>query len=225
MEDWRRQLEQLKIPYPQKHNLICEIAEHVSHFPDENSDVFGPENLLDFYEVHNTKLLKVLESASPRLRSAVELILAGAPLMVLTIYLTREEFMLNFIREGGAGMWVILIIGMLLLLKEMLLLFRVIVIKDHSREHVSPDTMAIVVGTIALVLIGIGSTALGAYYSASAFVRSEGLPINILVAGLSESITCLVVSTSLAATILLLHFFIRQTLVSWKVPQRLVTDR
>jgi hypothetical protein len=218
MENWQKQLDELKIPYPQKHHLFSEIAEHLSHFPNENSDVFNSDSLSDLFCIHNTRFLKFLAGLSSQTRSIVEFFFAGGPLLALLIYLTTEGFMLNFIKEGGAGMWVILGIGILLFIREALLFFRVVVIKDHSKEYLSIDTMNVVASSIALVLLGIGASALGAYSSAAIYVRNEDLPVKILIVGLSESITCLVMSTSFAALILLLNLFIRQVLITWKVP-------
>lgn len=64
-------------------------------------------------------------------------------------------------------------------------------------------------------------TGLGAYRSAY-YVGTQNLPTSILIEGLKESITGLVLSTSLAALILFIHFFTRRTLIKWKVPEKLM---
>lgn len=214
---WKDQIEELKIPYPQKVALAHEIAEHLEHFPDEKNNFLENENLAELYQIHNTAALKYLEGLHPKIRSSVEFVFAVAPITALLIYLKGENFMFDFIQQGGAGMYAILAVGGLLLLREILLTFRVIVIKDHSKGNLNIDTQTAVIGALALMFLGICATGLGTYWAAS-YVEHKELPTSIFITGLRESVTCLIVSSSIATLILLMHFFTRRTLIKWKAP-------
>lgn len=158
MDEWRKQIENLTIPYPKKSDLICEIKEHLLHRREERSSAFEEEDLRELYEVHNTRLMKALAKILPKARISIELILSATPILALTVYLFMEEFMLDFIRQGGAGMLTILVIGSLLLLRELVFLFRVVIIKDHSPKHIAFDSVAVTMGAVALNILGIGVT-------------------------------------------------------------------
>ncbi len=161
MSTWKTQLERMKLPYPQKAALQREIAVHLEHCPEEDAEAFSEENLAELYWIHNTVILRLFETFPRKLRLTFEYFLAGAPLVASLIYLHREDYMLEFIRQGGVGMYVVLIIGAGLGSREILLLFRVLVVKDHSEENLRVDTMTVLVGVAALVLLGVSATVLG----------------------------------------------------------------
>ncbi len=69
--NWKDQIEQLQIPYPQKHFLSSEIAEHIVHFPDQSTSVLEPAALEELQSIHNNVLFKALESVSLAARRAV----------------------------------------------------------------------------------------------------------------------------------------------------------
>ena len=125
--------------------------------------------------------------------------------------------MIDFFREGGAGMIVILLVGAILLFRELGLFFRTVLIKDHSKKNLRLDSMSVIVGVLALVLLGLGVTSLGAYVSVTG-VMEHGLPINILLIGLKESITAFIVSATFSSLILHMHFTTRRLLNLWRAP-------
>ncbi len=143
---WKDQIENLKIPYPEKLRLLNEISAHIEHRPEEDQTSFQDEELAELYDVHNTKVLKALETLPSGRRAFVENGFASAPLVVLIIYLTEERFMTQFMHEGGPGMYAILAIGVALLIREMLLIQKVIVLKDHSPKNLRIDTMTVMIG-------------------------------------------------------------------------------
>lgn len=221
MEAWQAQVAQLKIPYPARVQLRQELAAHLEHFPEEAGSALSEEALAEFYEIHNTWLLRALEALSPRLRLAIEFLLAGGPMTALLFYVKEESIMFEFIKQGGAGMHVILAVGAFLLFREFLLLWRALVIKDHAEKNLKLDTPSVAIGAFALVLTGAGATGMGVYYAAS-YVEHQNLPVSVFIEGLREASTCFIVSCVLAALVLLLHVFSRRTLLSWKVPAKLV---
>jgi hypothetical protein len=197
---WRQQVLDLEIPYPEKARLLRELEDHVKHRPDETLDSFSGEALADLRDIHASVWLKALERLGPRTRSAVETAFAAAPITALLIDLQRRNFMLEFIREGGAGMYPILALGAALMIRELLLLGRVVIVKDHKAENLRLDSTTVLLGALALVMLGVCATGLGLYTAAS-FVETKGLPASVFVQGLRESITCLIVSSSFAALI------------------------
>jgi hypothetical protein len=221
MHAWETQVAELKIPYPARVHLARELACHLAHAPEEQDPVLSADELADFYAIHNTWLLRALERVPERLRLAIELLLAGGPMTALLVYVKGESIMFDFIKQGGAGMHVILVVGALLLLRELHLLWRTLVIKDHSRKNLRLDTPSVAIGALALVLIGLGATGMGIFYAAS-YVEHQNLPATVFIQGLREASTCFIVSSVLAALVLLLHVFTRRTLLRWKVPAELV---
>ena len=220
MEIWKKQIDQLQIPFPQKTHLINEIENHVVHFPMEKAEILKREDLAEFYQIHNTRVFHVLQKIPPKLRLLTEFIFAGGPVTALLIYLAKEKLMFDFIRQGGAGMYVVLAIGAILLLKEIMQLQRVLVIKAHTKENLNPDSLTVLIGALALFIISIGATGIDAYWSVFYFEQNNS-PISVLATGLKESVTCLIAGSLIAALILLMHFLIRRTLGKWKVPQNL----
>lgn len=220
MQAWRKQLEDLTIPYPQKALLAREIKEHVEHFPEESNEALDSVAISELYLLHNTLFFRMLQRLGPKVGKSIEFCFAAAPITALLFYLVKEKYMGQFMHEGGPGMYLILTIGLVLLLRELILIFRLVIVKDHSKKNLRIDSMAVIIGTMALVLLGICGTGLGAYKAAS-WVEQQNLPVNILIVGLKESITCFVLSACMASLVLLLHFFTRRTLATWKVPETL----
>lgn len=216
-DSWKNQIEKLELPYPARFQLTDEIEEHLRYFPEEKNNLFAEESLNDFYQIHNTSLKKALDGFGPRVSRFVQNALVLFPLSGLILFLGKERFMIDFIRQGGAGMIAILLVGLGLIFRELNLFVRTILIKDHSRKNLQIDSISVVLGSLALVLLGVGVTCLGAYVTVTGVVENK-MGYDILAIGLKESITAVIVSTSFASLILLLHFSTRRFLVSWKAP-------
>lgn len=125
--------------------------------------------------------------------------------------------MVNFVREGGIGMYAIMIVGVLLLGRELLHVVRLMIVKDHSRGNLRLDTSTVLLGCFALLLLGLGSTVLGFYLSAESATRS-GFSQEILLIGAKESVTHMVLSSFLCSVILLAHYGTRRLLHIWRAP-------
>lgn len=125
--------------------------------------------------------------------------------------------MINFIYEGGAPMYPILILGSFLIFRELVLFLRTIVIKDHSSKNLKIDTNSVFIGSLALLALGIGASALGIYFTVNAGASSK-MPIEILLFGLKESLGGIILSCAMASLILILHFSTRRILFGWKAP-------
>lgn len=214
MAEWKKQIASL--PFPQRASLTRELEEHARHFPGSEAEL-RQEDVEELREIHSTLLLRLLEKADPVSRGVIEFLFSGGPITACAIYVAKENFMLEFIRQGGAGMYVILVVGALLLLKEAYLFWKAIVIREHSDKNLRLDTATVAVASGGLVLLGICATALGIYFAAN-YASQPGVPAEVFLAGVKEALGCLIVSSSLSALVLFLHFFTRRTLLRWKVP-------
>jgi len=125
--------------------------------------------------------------------------------------------MIQFIREGGAGMYLILAVGLFLLGREALNVVRLLLIKDHSEENLRIDTSSVLIGCLALTFLGVGWTFLGVYVSASAVTQSHQL-LELLLIGAKESLTPTILSLLLSAVIVLAHYGTRRVLHGWRAP-------
>lgn len=135
----------------------------------------------------------------------------------LLIFLGKEGFMFQFVREGGAGMLPILVLGLLLVLRELRSFLQLIIIKDHSQNNLKMDSTALLIGGAALIALGFGATALGIYYSANATIASNA-PTSLFITGVKESMGPIIVSSCFAAFVFILHFTTRRLMVTWKAP-------
>jgi hypothetical protein len=216
MGNWKTQIDDLLIPYPEKFHLKGEIEEHCLHAPSDEKDFFDQEALDEFLSIHNSKITLLLRKMPRNLRNAIEFSFIGGPLMALLSFLTKERFMFQFFREGGAPMLAILVIGGFMFLREALLFMRVAILRDHTKINLRLDSSSVLIGAGALIVLGIGGTCLGAYVSVASSVANN-MP-NLVLIGLKESITNMIVSASFVALILMLHYTSRRLLVRWHAP-------
>lgn len=211
------QIKDLNIPYPQKHLLELEVRQDLEHADSPDKQGFSKTDLCDLHEIHSTKIYRFLTQFGDR-RKNIELLAAFIPLMTGVIFIFKEDFMMNFIREGGfPGMYAILIIGVFLLGKELLNMFRLLMIKDHSAKNLDLDTSSVLLGCLALVFMALGCTALGIYKTADTVTRSQ-MPYELLIVGAKESMTPLVLGSLLSVLIVLAHYATRNVLRLWHAP-------
>ena len=211
MKPYERQLRELRIPYPQKHDLEREL----SSLP--NPSEFQEEDLREFYDLHNNFLHKILTTFSKEWRERTETTFILAPLFFLTIFIGKEKFMIQFIKEGGLGMLAILALTCPLIYRETLNLFRLFILKDHSAKNLHLDTASVQIGCLALLILGIAGTSMGIYYSASAVV-STGAHQSLFLAGVKESLGNLILSSACAGLVLVMHYTSRRLMIRWHAP-------
>jgi hypothetical protein len=218
MEHLHRQIRDLDIPYPQKRLLEMEVHHDAAHDETlEREHLFSESDLNELVEIHSTRIYRMLKELDPQQRHLFEALSAFFPLITTLIFITKEKIMIQFIREGGAGMYLILAIGLFLLGREALNVVRLLIIKDHSNENLRIDTSSVLIGCLALMFLGIGWTFLGVYVSASAITQSHQ-PLELLLIGAKESLTPTILSSLLCALIVLAHYGIRGTLHAWRAP-------
>jgi hypothetical protein len=217
MKEVSKQLKNLGIPYPQKLLLESELAEHFLRIPSEEENKFSASELNELSQTHNNILYKLLNQLDPKLKHKIEYLTLGMLMVAFLNFLNKEDFMMNFIYEGGAPMYPILILSSILLFRELMLFFRTVVIKDHSNKNLKIDTNSVFLGSLALLASGIGTSALGVYFTANG-VASHKLSNEIFLFGLKESLGGIILSCTAASLVLILHFTTRRILLSWKAP-------
>ncbi len=212
------QIRDLGVPYPQKHQLELEVRQDLEMQGKSQEDfLFLKDDLKELEQIHSTRLYSLFSRFESSQRRRIEIASAFFPLAVVVLLTIKEDTVIGFIREGGAGMLVILAIGVFLLGKEGLNIFRLLVLKDHKPANLRIDTWSVWVGCLALMCVGLGWTTLGMYVSANAVIESNG-KYDLLLIGAKESLAAVVLSSLLSALVLLAHYAIRQLLVGWRAP-------
>jgi hypothetical protein len=218
MKRWKKQIDELPIPYPQKKQLLAEIEDHIQNSSESENEGFEDDDLEELVLVHNNHALLFLRQLPPAVRNAIELTLIGGPLVGLLPYLTyKGGYMYQFFINGGVAMYAIFAIGVLLLGREALLFTRVMILKEHNKANLKMDSSSVLVGSLALTVLGIGAACLGAYVSITSAL-SNNSPNVIVLTGIGESITNVIASTTFAALILLIHYTTRRLLLYWQAP-------
>ena len=216
MSKLAKQIRASRIPYPQKFELEQEICSDLAQSPSHNNALLSVEDLRELEEIHSSKLTRALENAGPG-RSFLETVIAYLPLIIVGVTIYKEQTMIEFIREGGAGMYAILFIGLFLMAREIKSVFLLLIARDHRKENLRIDTWSVVTGCSALMLLGVGGSALGVYVSMKAsLAAAASLPI--LLTGLSESLAPLILSALICACVMLAHFATRRVMSFWRAP-------
>jgi len=215
MSKIREQIQDLPIPYPQKKHLELEIeADPTSH---QEGSHFQKEDLEELYGVHNNSVYKLLSCLRPTWKNRIETAIALVPLTILTVTYGKEKFMIEFIKEGGFGMLAILALSIPLFYRECMNIFRLILVKDHSKRNLKIDSSAVQIGCLAITFLGFAGTALGIYYTATAAIASPAHQ-DILIIGVKESLGNVILASAFASLILVMHYTSRSLLNRWQAP-------
>src|SRR4051812_21741922 len=100
----RDQIEKLDIPYPQRWLLQREIAGDLACTPGGADAELAPEIARELSAIHATRAHRLLKRCGA-LRQLIEVTTAFLPMAFALTLLTEDDAMLNFIREGGIGMY------------------------------------------------------------------------------------------------------------------------
>lgn len=215
MNNWLTQLQKSRIPYPQRYFLEMEIRQDLNHVGSE-FECFTPHDLKELENVHCTKAFHWLTRFGNHARY-FECFISYVPLILAVHFLIKEDKMIDFIRDGGAGMYAILAIGFYLLARELQIVFRLVLVKDHAAENLRLDTSSTLLGCLALASLGFGWSVMGVYVSINGAIATT-TPLPIITMGMKESLTPLILSTLMTPLILLAHYGTRRTLHHWHVP-------
>lgn len=205
-----------KIPYPQRHLLELEIGHDQALADADNPPVLSDFDLKELETIHSTRLFREMQKFG-EVRNTIETVIGTAPLVLAATTISMGGNMIEFIREGGLGMFGIIGIGAFLLFRELKQIFRLLVIKDHSKENLRLDTPSVLLGCLAMMFFGIGWSVLGIYVSTDAVIRTNASN-QILLIGIKESTTPIIVSAMISTVVICAHFATRRMMHIWSAP-------
>jgi hypothetical protein len=219
-DDVLRRLEaELDVPYPQRRELLDEIAADLAAaFAAARDRGLGEAPAraaalaalgLDdaaraaLADVHRAPVARLLAALPPRVRAVAEATASAIPLFVLTLYLLLEVPMMDLIREGGWGMYPVLVFGGLAVIGAARRAFRWLIVRDHSVDSLAVD------GAVGLQLVlltffaGVLGTGTGCYKVLALW--SEGqIDGAVAIIGFKESLTVVLLAGVLSVLALLI---------------------
>lgn len=234
---------QLDVPYPQRAMLLEEIAADLeAAYRDARSRGLGEGaaraaaaaelglgqsdgdagadrdgTAASLAEIHQPLLRRALARLPPPAQGGLEWFAATVPLIVFTLYLYREVPMIQFLKDGGFGSILVLVIGVvgiLLLLHRTVIWF---VLRDHSPRGLGKNTQAPLLLAGATLCAALLGTATDFYVVIARW--SEGkLPDAHMRIGLRESLSPIILGTALATLILLGHGALQAGLRAIRTP-------
>lgn len=214
MSTWEQQINGSTIPYPAKRHLLNELRQDQG---DANPDqILQGEDLQDLEDLHRPRVARLLSQLG-RVGLYLSHGLAFGPVIICLIAIFKEEKMIEFVREGGIGMYTILGVGAFLAGRELWHGVRLMVLKDHSAGSLQLPTSTLVMSCAALLFLTIGNTVLDLYVVMDK-ISAGILPETVLMAGVKESMTPLVLGFFLMAIILFIRTGTKTVLHSWQAP-------
>lgn len=210
----------LDIPYPQRTRVLRELEGDLwSHYSalrdrglsegearDETLRNLGldAEALASLQAIHSPAIRRILSRLPEPAREPVEWVCAGLPLLATLYLLLLEVPMLDFMRQGGAAMWMILLIGGAGLFLQLHRAFAWFVVRDHSERSLARATSTPLYLAAAAVVVSIGGTATG--FRVVLHRWSEGMfDGDVAILGFIEALSCVILGTTLAALIILIQ--------------------
>ncbi|MBK7865094.1 MAG: hypothetical protein IPJ65_42155 [Archangiaceae bacterium] len=168
--------------------------------------------------VHLPAVRRALARLPAPLRGWVDSLAAAAPLFGFILYTFYEVPLLTFFREGGLAVWLLLALGGLAVLLELHRAVVWLVLRDHSAASLRRDTSTPLYLAAAALLVGLQGAALGYYVILGLWAegRLEGVRLK---EALREPLPNVVVATTIAALVVLLHGVIKAALRALRVPQ------
>jgi hypothetical protein len=224
---------ELDVPYPERAMLLEEIAGDLEAayraatgrgLPPAAARAAATAELgLDddaaasLAEIHQPLLRRALARLPPPAQGGVEWLAAVIPMLALVAYLYREVPMIQFLKDGGFGSILVLVIGavgVLLLLHRALIWF---VLKDHSPRGLGKNTatpLLLAGATLCAALLGTATD----FYVVIARWSEGKLPDEGLRIGLRESLSPIILGAALATLILLGHGALQAGLRAIRTP-------
>ena len=226
--------DELAVPYPDRALLLEELAGDVAAVylelrqrgvePDAarrqalQALQLDEETLRALEDVHVPAVRRALSRLPPPVRQWLEIVANALPLAGILIFLIAEVPLNTFLSDGGRSNYFVLAAGMLGLFIEMQRFFIWFVLRDHSiaalrRNTPTPLYLAAVTG-----LFGVLGAALQFYGFLGRLGRREIVPEDIVYYG-RVPLSPLIVGTSLAAIIVLVHSALQVGLRAIRIPE------
>lgn len=226
---------ELDVPYPARRELLAEIAADLDAAFEEavqggldpaDAEAAAIEALhLDadplaraaLEEVHRSAVGRALHRLAPRARAVAGWAGAALPLAITLVYLCLEVPVLDLLRLGGFAVFPILALGILGTVAALRRAFLWGIVKDHRPESLALDDGTPLHLAFATLLVGLAGTATGVYVSIVG--AEEGrVPRELIVSGVKESLTCMILGCGFAALTVVVHVLSRAMLRRAGVP-------
>jgi len=228
---WERTIE---IPYPDRLYLLKEMENDLSSIylslitaglsPSAayeeavNQFTLGRDDLVSLKHVHAPLTHRLLMKLPANLKPYFESLCGMVPLMIFCFAIQKEVPVMEFIVEGGSpGMYAILVMGAYLIGRELLRMFRIVVVKDHTSSNLNIDTQSVLIGCLALLAFAMAWTALGLYATAQSAEISQNFN-SVLVMGIKESLIPVISGLLICSLVMFTHYGTRRILQRWKAP-------
>ncbi|HYX33423.1 MAG TPA: hypothetical protein VE954_09940 [Oligoflexus sp.] len=222
--------EELTVPYPERTQLIKEIAgdlhasferlrqQGMSHEAARVEALrlfrFSSTEQLAIEVVHANFLQRIWLKLPNSWRYLLEIGGCMFPLVAVMFIIQTKVSMFNLILEGGVeGMLAIMVIGLFMLGRELIRVIRLLLLKQHSRKNLNFDTNSVLLGVAALVIFSGGLSLLGLYNTLLAVELKNDY--SLLVIGARESMVPLVFGTMMSSLVLFAHYGLKMMLHRW----------
>jgi len=210
---------ELELPYPERGELLAEIAADLDAawtaardrgLSDAAARAAAVQSLaLDgaardaLAALHRPWIGRVLASLSPRTRRAAEWAAAGAPVLVTLLYSILEVPMLDIIREGGWGSYPVILFGAIAVLAVARRAFLWNVARNHSAEVLGLEDSTPIHLALLTALAGLLGTGTGCYRVLDLAAAGTITPRETLI-GLRESLGVLLMALVFAVLTILI---------------------
>jgi hypothetical protein len=194
------------VPYPARATLLAEIAADLDAawtaarrrgLSDAAARAAALRELEidreELAQIHRTRVGRVLAALSPRVRRAAEWAAAGAPVVSILFYLLLEVPMLDIIREGGWGMYPVILFGSIALLAALRRAFLWLVAKNHSAEVLGLEDSTPIHLALLTFFAGLLGTGTGVYKTLQ-FASTGAISGQELLIGIRESLGVVLLS-------------------------------
>lgn len=226
--------DKLAVPYPDRALLLEELAADVAAVyaglrqqglaPDVARQQalrtleLDDESLRALEDVHVPAVRRALSRLPPPVRQWLEILATAVPLAVMFLFLITEVPLNLFLSEGGRMNYFVMATGLLGLFIEMQRFFIWFVLRDHSIAALRRNTTTPLYLAAATALLGMLGSALQFYGVLGRLGRREMTLDSLAWAG-RQPLSCLIMGTSLATVLVLLHSALSVGLRAIRIPE------
>ncbi len=224
----------LDIPYPQRTQVVRELefdlwalyeALREQGFSDAEARAqalheldLDEANLASLTDLHTPTIRRIVLRLPKPAREPAEWLAAGLSLFAGVFFIISEVPMLDFMREGGFAMWVILLIGGLGALLHLRRILSWFVIRDHSPQSLARNTPTPLYLALTCFIVGVAGTSLGFIAVLNAYAKYD-YNHELLVAGSIEALAPVVFGGAFAVLLLLVHTAITAAIRGLQIKQ------
>lgn len=211
---------ELDLPYPERSHVLEEIAGDLQAAYDA-ARASGADDAAararaihelgldagaaaELSAVHTPALHRALRRLPAPAQGGFELVAAALPLVVTFLYLCKEVPLMQFLKDGGFGSILVLVIGAFglgLLVQRAVVWF---ILRDHSPRGLGKNTSAPLLLAAATLCAAMLGTATNFYVVLRAW-SEDHLPDAHMRIGLRESLSTMILGAALATLIVLGH--------------------